>query len=425
MNRIFLISFVSLFFISCGSSSKHGETAVNNDSDLASSYAYKKNTKYSNILKECLEDTKSSYSCSLLKLPFIGTNTNSITRDMIMKRVFVSHDWMGKRFSEVLDILDDDIKFLLGSVTAIIIADSIKPSFYWSKTGAIYLDPSYLWLNPLESKTIIVKDDYRSSYGDELKFENFNRFVKNNQKAYSFDSLDSNKIRTLDDIKLRFASLMYHELTHANDYLPFYLRNSLDNNLSVNDALNNIKNKRVSIELDNSYPLQSEDLLSIGKVMYKGKEASSSQKNITAEEIGSFYENDYASSLYAYSTIYEDTATLSQMFLMKYHYDLERDVAFLDKPSGKNKYTCEDYIVKWGERNSIAKTSISQRAVLVLNKILPNKQNWNKLSNNLGEVKILKFDSDWCTSLDINNSSRSIRDFDKKDFIKENFTLDF
>ena len=174
MNRIFLISFVSLFFISCGSSSKHGETAVNNDSDLASSYAYKKNTKYSNILKECLEDTKSSYSCSLLKLPFIGTNTNSITRDMIMKRVFVSHDWMGKRFSEVLDILDDDIKFLLGSVTAIIIADSIKPSFYWSKTGAIYLDPSYLWLNPLESKTIIVKDDYRSSYGDELKFENFN-----------------------------------------------------------------------------------------------------------------------------------------------------------------------------------------------------------------------------------------------------------
>ncbi|MCJ8328242.1 MAG: hypothetical protein MJK08_14210 [Campylobacterales bacterium] len=422
MGRIFLLSFLSLLFISCGSSSKDGETTVRENTDISLAYSYNRNSKYSKILKECLQEK--SESCSLSKLPFISNPSNPITKSMIMERVFVSHDWMGERFSEVLDILDEDIKFLLGSVTAIVIADSIKPSFYWSKTGAIYLDPRYLWLNPQEAKTIIVKDDYRSSYGDELIFENFNRFVKNNQKAYSFYSLHSNKTRTIDDIKLRFASLMYHELTHANDYLPFYLRNSLDNNLSVSDALNKIKNKRVSIELDNSYPLQSEDLIKMGKIMYKGKKATLSQKKITAEEIGSFYENDYVSSLYAYSSIYEDTATLSQMFLMKYHYDLERDVAFLDKPSGKDKYYCEDYIVKWGERNSIAKTSISQRAVLVLNKILPNNQNWNKVSNNLGEVKILKLDIDWCSSLDINNS-RSIRDFDKKDFIKENFTLDF
>ncbi len=126
---------------------------------------------------------------------------------------------------ELLDILDDDIKQLLGAVTAIVIDEDIIPSKYKSSTGAIYLDPRGLWLTSKEAETIIDKDDYRSSYGNELKFKRYWRYIKNGSE-YAYPNTDwkykeHNTTRTIDDIKYGFVRLLYHELAHANYYIPF------------------------------------------------------------------------------------------------------------------------------------------------------------------------------------------------------------
>ena len=76
-----------------------------------------------------------------------------IDTDAIMQRLVVSHDWMGQRFKEVLDILPAEILQLMSGVTAVVIDDDIRPSYYTNWTGAIYLDPANLWLTNDDSLT--------------------------------------------------------------------------------------------------------------------------------------------------------------------------------------------------------------------------------------------------------------------------------
>jgi hypothetical protein len=372
--------------------------------------------------QECVQARTTSQSCSLSTLPLIGENDSNITKDMIMDRVVVSHSWMGERFSQMLDVLDDDMKFLLGSVTTIVIDSNIRPSYYWTMTGAIYLDPRYLWLTPGEAKTIEVQDDFRSNYDQDLTFERFERYTKNNTRAYSTYGLDSNVNRTLDDIKLNFASLLYHELAHANDFIPSNMRSSLDKNKAIVFAINEL-NTNISTELNNVYPLASEDLTSMGQVMFQGATATIAQINTSAVDMGQLFEKDTAVSMYSYSTIYEDTANLFETFMMKHHYDVENDIAFLNKPTVINP-TCNDYIIKWGERNSLAKSSVSERALFVVDKMLTDVDNWTSIANNFGTTISLPLETGLCAYLDQNVSSSDItrsisipnNDFDINDY---------
>ncbi len=187
---------------------------------------------------------------------------------------------MGDRFSELLDVLDDDIKQLLGAVTAIVIDEDINPSNYWSLTGAIYLDPRGLWLTPEEAETIIDKDDYRSNYGSELRFYDDWRYIKDGSQYayYNTDYLykEHNSTRTIDDIKYGFARLLYHELAHANDYIPLSSIDELNSSESIGSITwdNYNGGRLISKKLYDISPLKSQELINIGQVLYHGKEAT-------------------------------------------------------------------------------------------------------------------------------------------------------
>ena len=144
---------------------------------------------------------------------------------------------MGERFSQMLDVLPDDIKVLLGAVTAIVIDDDIIPSYYWGLTGAIYIDPRYLWLSPDEANSITQQEDFRSSFSSELIFIEASRYVLNGEYASNDIALDSGQSRTIAGITYRFAGLLYHELAHANDYFPPALRDTVNINLPILDVV--------------------------------------------------------------------------------------------------------------------------------------------------------------------------------------------
>jgi len=397
-----LLSLTILLFAACGNNhNKHGRTALNpGEADFSDTFVYKNSSKYKSVLIDCIDAKDENSSCSLETLPFLAQEKEVPTKEMIMERVVVSHQWMGDRFAEMLDLLDDDIKILLGAVTAIVIDDDVIPSYYNQLTGTIYLEPSYLWLTPAEAATITPKEDFRTGYANDLQFLDYAEYFIANKSA--FDPYpDERTPRTKEDIKLNLASLLYHELTHANDVFPPYLRDEITKSDSVADALDSIYAQSISHKLYETYPLTSDELKAIGQVMFHGEKANREQKAITATQMGELFSHNSAVGMYAYSDEEEDTATLFENMMMKRHYNIEEVYTFVEKTRKKDNLTC-DSVVGWGVRNRIANNDVKQRANFVFQKIFPNITP----SENLGKSQLLPTQVGLCTSI-YNNQSKS------------------
>lgn len=381
-------------------------------------------SKYSGSLKGCIKATR-FFSCTMQKLPLIGQVTSNPTEKDILDRVIVSHQWMGDHFKYVLATLPDDMKLLLRSVTAIVIDDDIRPSYYRSATGAIYLDPANLWLSNQEKTDISKKQDYRSAYGNSLSFLEFSSYTRNHQRAFNSRGKLNNKIeRSIEDVKLPLARLLYHELAHANDFAPFNSMGSFDKSDKIYNAIVDHwnANKSLSVKLKQYSSLTSLPLDSLAKVRFHGEKATAEEKNMKADYIGALFAGDGATNHYNYSTIKEDFANLVATSMMKYHYNIDFDHAFINKIDKKNP-ACDDYIVSWGTRNRITNPLVIHRVRFALEHIFPNK-NWKSFFQTGIGVETLKvIGKGWCENMKspahrpTDNSSLNQK-FDIKDFTK-------
>jgi hypothetical protein len=121
-------------------------------------YAYKADGPYRDALVPCVYDSGMMHSgsgynlCRLSRLPFLGQDSGGgiPSVEQVMNRVIVSHDWLGRNFEAFLRAHDTqgDFRRMLNSVTAVVLATSVRPSFYYAGTGAIYLDGDNFWLTP-------------------------------------------------------------------------------------------------------------------------------------------------------------------------------------------------------------------------------------------------------------------------------------
>ncbi len=369
-NKTLFTLFVA-FFAGCGNNHV-GESSANanivNIKDNA--FIYLPNSPYKDVLIDCINPTiKKANSCSLNTLPFIAKDNKTVTKQTIMQRVVVSDAWMAKRFEKLLDALEDkNIKKLFSAVTAVVIHRDIRPSFYTPVTAAIYLDPRYLWLTPEEASTITTQEDFRSNFGNDLQFVSGSVNTLDSASISSFKALDSNLSRTLDEITMPFAALLYHELAHANDFVPASLIASIDKTQSVFKSIEVLSDSRISKQLDAQHSLTSIKLASLGKVLYRGHTASDEEKEMTGFLVGELFDEDTASDIYAYSTIYEDTATLFTDTMMKIHFNVDNNVLFLH---------ADTHDLEWGIRNPIAKASVRPRALFVSNRLSPIAGGWD------------------------------------------------
>lgn len=365
------------------------------------SFAANADSPYASVLKRC---TLHPYQpCPLRDLPLLGQlHTNPDIED-IMDRVLVSDTWMATRMRQLLQKFPPQIRTLLKGVSAIIIDDDVRPSFYHSYTGAIYLDPRYLWLSLAEKQSICNESDYRSSFASQLQFRYFNRYVKDNGWAFASSSLDDNRERLFSQIIQPFARLLFHELAHANDFFPSNQHNYLNNRMqqqadfTLFQALDELQSARVSEQLWQQSPLHSEDLLQLGQVMYAGETANSVQTAYTAAQVGALFATDNASDMYAYSTPFEDLAMLFEATMMKYIYGLDHDIAFI-VDSGQTPSSCDDYPVGWGVRNRIAEPAVAARAQWVAEQMLP-QINWSSFFANLPNSQMMTPGLSWCNNL--------------------------
>ncbi len=391
MKRFLIALLVVFIFIGCGGGSDTKEAV---SSDILK--IYKSGSAYEDVLIDCVASSNIYKQCSLNTLPTIGLETPNPTKEDILKRTIVSHQWMGNNFAVMLDYLPDDIKRLFRAVTAVVISYDIIPSFYDSSTGAIYLDARYFWFTPQEASDILDKEDYRSSYGSSLQFIPAWRYVKNNSYAIKYYPIDSNITRTPEDIKLALARLLYHELAHANDFA--YNVDKAEKTIPIGDALRAVLDSSPSALLESKYPLKSQTLKDLAKVLYQGVTSNSYLDSLSASDVGAKFESDGGDDLYSFNNRFEDFAMLFEESMMRYNFDTKRDVAFVKKDA-------PTYTVGWGQRNRVAAPSVKNRAKFVTSILLPEIDWDDFFANRVGVSEKLK-NVGWVDSINLDGSSK-------------------
>lgn len=325
---------------------------------------------YANVLVDCALAQTDRESCTLTKLPLLGQEKTNPAVDDLLDRTVVSHAWMGVRFRQVLQTMPDDIFTLMKGVTSVVIAWDTRPSYYYWRTGAIFIDPAHLWLTNSEKSTISTDPDYRTDFGSELSFVSLYRYVMGTQYAWEYFDLEGDETRTLSDIELGFAAMLYHELAHANDAFPPSELAHLDRSMSLVEAFASLDGSGISQQLAARQPLNSQLWMDLAEVLYLGATATVAQRQLTATQVGLEFEGDGASDDYAYTDSWEDFAMLVEEIMMRHHHGVDREIAYTNMPAGDDARYCDFYVVHWGVRNRIAEPLVRSRAEFGLQLLL-------------------------------------------------------
>ena len=346
-------------------------------------YPYRAAGPYADRLVDCVYSPALYFSngatnlCPLSRLPLLaaGAPDGVPSVEAIMDRVLVSHDWLGEAFERFLRTQDahGDFRRLLGSVTAVVLGSHIRPSYYWSATGAIYIDAENLWLNARQRDLVGEAPDYRKAYEKELNFGGPWRYTIGNAEAQLDFPYDSRTLtRDVGYLIYELGPLLYHELAHANDFFPPAVRGTVNPSLLVYQA---VPATLPSDRLAWSYPLSSAEMFALAQVKFFGVAPTAAQKAYTPTQVADFFRIDRATDEYNYSkpdgvaNSREDLTMLFEEFMMSYRHGVRRDVAFTTKL--QDGQTAADVIVAWGSRGRIGEATIRPRARQVLGEIAP------------------------------------------------------
>lgn len=376
------------------SSGSSAATDPDNDDSYNDVYPAVNDTPYAAVLKRCALAETITELCDLNRLPLLGMDKPNPTVDDIMQRVLTSNPWMATRFKQIISDAPSEFRTLFKGLTAVVLDDDVRPAYYSSGTGAIYIDPAYLWVTNEEKKTINVKQDYRSGFDDELQFVSTYRYVtENGARAANWGSLTDDSNRTYADARFYLSRLLLHELAHVNDFIPYDSYDSINRNHTVLLAVSNMEEGTISDQLVSWRPLHSTIWDGLGKVMFQGETATGAQKALTAEDVGLEFESDSAADDYAYSSRYEDLAMLFEIAMMKKFFNLNYEQAFLT-PTGTETY-CNEYFIGWGAVGWIGETDVKERAQFVTSALLPQLE-MDMFYQDLPGPQYLTQGQDWC-----------------------------
>lgn len=377
MKAIFLIMFV-VIAAGCSKSKSipgdHGaDSALKNKTffeEVGVVEPYRPGAAYSATAVKCVYSITEKDACTASELPLLGLKEGKITIEDILNRTLVSHQFLGNSFREALSRMNPEMLKMFGAVTAVVISDKINPSFYYNASGAIYLSGRYFWRNLEEWKLLTQVKDFREGSGMPFQFQFDSDYIKDG-KSIGHRVFDDEQ--NYDEMSLKLARLLFHELAHANDFFPstFYKDSAFD----MEKTYLQMSEERYEKKENLSHKLPSSPgsitLNHVGQVLYQGEKASAEDSLLTAEQVAQEISNDVVSDAYAYSTPMEDLAMLAEEALMLHFYNMPRYTFVIKLPSAFFKIPKDfDYPIAYGQKSKIAEAVIKPRAVFAIDSLI-------------------------------------------------------
>ena len=104
-------------------------------------------------------------------------------------------------------------------------------------------------------------------------------------------------------------------------------------------------------------------------------------------------EKDFEGMTYLHYMLYDDV--IFEEVMMKYHYNIDRDMAFVNAPEGAQD--CNDYTIGWGVRNRLGDPEVKARAEAVVAQLLPGRD-FSEFFASFPEPQALAQNVGWCAS---------------------------
>ena len=256
------------------------------------------------------------------------------------------------------------MRLLARSVTAIVIASDIVPSHYSSGSGAIYLQAEFFWRTLEERAVITARPDYRRGFGATIPLYIPRRSVRNNTMLTLWTAPGESRPELPVDAT---ASLLYHELSHAADFVQASRLDDVVPYHTVWQMAVADYQQWLSSQLTRSHPLGSTVLRDLATVFFHGRSPTPEQEALHPNDVIDEFALDGAVAFYSYSTQYEDLANLHETLLMSYHHGYENDVAVVHR----DDESLWDAIVAWGQRGRMTDPAVLDRARHVIDLIYP------------------------------------------------------
>ena len=345
------------------------ELNVRDDAGVPFTVPYAASGAYSDAIRPCTYASATMNEfCAITRLPFLGAEFETPTVDDVMSRVLVSHRWMGDSLREALERLPADVRLLARSVTAIVIASDIRPSHYRPGTGAIYLDPRFLWETPEQRAVVSIESDFRSGFGSDLQVDLFWRMVRNNVRWGT--APESANVARAERLLPFVAFLLYHELSHASDFTSGSETFSLTSENTVLETIIDHIGNLASSRLARANPLRSDVMRALAGVSFLGESATPEQRALLPEDLIDEFSTDGAVDYYSYTNQFEDLAGLHEAVLMSYHHGYEKDVAIV----GTDAESREQNVVAWGQRGRMTDPHAVDRVRWLIEEFYPGNR---------------------------------------------------
>lgn len=278
--------------------------------------------------------------CTVGELDFLLPIEGSIGIEQVFERLLVTAPWMADRFKESLALMPSDLIALFGSVTAIVVHPDISHGFFFPATGALYLSPVYLAQTAEELQQagteIAVEADCLKT--DDWPVQFISRYSRAGEVIfYDVNARQAQAIQGwLPEEKARgrhrypLAALLFHELIHARDYFPSEILEGR-NAFATPDYLRDSTGGFISSALRLAYPKDDSTLLltALAATRYQQADLDPLVEQAGTSAVIRAFDLSGANDLYAFVNQREDLAMLGEAFLMKYHFDLDREIAWV------------------------------------------------------------------------------------------------
>jgi hypothetical protein len=343
---------------------------------------YNSNQANAGTIKRCVLVNTNKDSCSFSTMPLIGFRKDQIEVSDILNKTLATNKGNLETFKNILNKMPKESLVMFGSVNAVVISERINPSFYSFQSGAIYLSANYFWKGSDVSPKSEGKD-FRDDFGSMLNFsEQIDYYIKDQPLSKSLKK----NFRADEELFPFVAKVLFHELTHANDFFPrsFYMTSELEESKTYNEvATYRLDN---GLMLSQKIRLASNLLERTAAILYMGEKPSQTELNMNPKYVvNEFLEGD-ASDLYAYTNSREDLAMLVEHNLMYYYFKYMPATIFIKYPHA-NFNIPKDYKnpILGGVKNKLAAPDVKDRSQRVLEFMFGNDFT-NKVMKNLEGV---------------------------------------